>query len=241
MRTRPPFECIALLLQAAAPLGPIRRAYAKLWRRWISIGIESQGSRSAASTPRSSRQSARRVAKLRGYWQAITTNLLLNWTAAADCFAPQGDIARSLFKQMNAAWALSGGAPGLFTLRQPGPRLQPAGCLEAMSFYETKLLKATLEQLVEFDPHQYGEMRFGVGTVNVRTGKLVRFDRRRAAPGSISLPTHRRWCAGSTKSTASGACNQLDAPMSGGPQRAKSIQTSTKLAVATWPCSSHNS
>lgn len=77
---------------------------------------------------------------------------------------------------MSAAWALVGGAPGFFTLRQPGPWLQRAGCLEATSFYETKLLKATLEQLVDFDRINSGEMRFSVGAVNVRTGNFVRFD-----------------------------------------------------------------
>src|SRR6202040_2143508 len=80
------------------------------------------------------------------------------------------------FNQMSAAWALVGGAPGFFALRQPGPWLQPAGSLEATSFYETKLLKATLEQLVDFDRINSGEMRFSVGAVNVRTGNLVRFD-----------------------------------------------------------------
>jgi NTE family protein len=39
------------------------------------------------------------------------------------------------------------------------------GCLEATSFYETKLLKATLEQLVDFDRINSGEMRFTVGAV----------------------------------------------------------------------------
>jgi NTE family protein len=103
-------------------------------------------------------------------------NLLFDWTAAADLFVPKGDIARSFFNQMSAAWALVGGAPGYFTLRLPGPWLRPAGCLEATSFYETKLLKSTLEQLVDFDRINSGEMRFSVSAVNVQTGNLDRFD-----------------------------------------------------------------
>ena len=48
--------------------------------------------------------------------------------------------------------------------------------MEATSFYETTLLKATLERLVDFDRINSGEMRFSVGAVNVRTGNFVYFD-----------------------------------------------------------------
>jgi NTE family protein len=77
---------------------------------------------------------------------------------------------------LSAAWAMVGGAPGFFALRQPAPWLHPGGCLEATSFYETKLLKATLERLVDFERINSGEMRFSVGAVNVRTGNFVYFD-----------------------------------------------------------------
>src|SRR5262245_36819357 len=117
-----------------------------------------------------------RVAKLRTFWEGITANPLLDWVAAADQFAPKGDIARSAFNQLSAAWAMFGGAPGFFALRQPAPWLNPGGCLEATSFYETKLLKATLEHLVDFDRINSGEMRFSVGAVTVRTGNFVYFD-----------------------------------------------------------------
>ena len=71
---------------------------------------------------------------------------------------------------------LIAGAAGFFTLRQPAPWLHPNGALEATSFYETKLLKSTLERLVDFDRINAGEMRFSVGAVNVRTGNFVYFD-----------------------------------------------------------------
>jgi NTE family protein len=178
LRTRPPFECIALLLQGGGALGAYQAgvyealAEVDLHPDWVAgISIGAINSAIIAGNP-----PEERVAKLRAFWEGITTNPLLDWTAAADQFAPKGDIARSFFNQMNAAWAMVGGAPGFFTLRQPGPWLHPAGCLEATSFYETKLLKATLEDLVDFDRINSGEMRFSVGAVNVRSGNLVRFD-----------------------------------------------------------------
>src|SRR5689334_10371651 len=177
-RTRPPFECIALLLQGGGALGSYQAgvyqalAEADLHPDWVAgISIGAINTAIIAGNP-----PEERVAKLAAFWKGITTNPLFDWTASAARFAPKGDIARSFFNQMSAAWALIGGAPGFFTLRQPAPWLQPAGCLEATSFYETKLLKATLEQLVDFDRINAREMRFSVGAVNVRSGNFVYFD-----------------------------------------------------------------
>jgi NTE family protein len=178
VRTRPPFECIALLLQGGGALGAYQAgvyqalAEADLHPDWVAgISIGAINSAIIAGNPPEAR-----VAKLRAFWEGITANPLFDWTAAADQFAPKGNIARTLFNQMSAAWALFAGAPGFFAVRQPGPWLHPAGCLDATSFYETKHLKATLEQLVDFDRINSGEMRFSVGAVNVRTGNLVRFE-----------------------------------------------------------------
>jgi NTE family protein len=77
---------------------------------------------------------------------------------------------------MSAGWALVGGAAGFFTPRHPAPWLHPKGALEATSYYETRLLKETLERLVDFDRINAGETRFSVGAVNVRTGNFVYFD-----------------------------------------------------------------
>src|SRR6476659_1740127 len=56
------------------------------------------------------------------------------------------------------------------------PRFRSDGALEATSFYETSLLKSTLERLVDFDRINACEMRFSAGAVNVRTGNFVYFD-----------------------------------------------------------------
>ncbi len=177
-RTRPPFECIALLLQGGGALGAYQAGVyqalseANVHPDWVAgISIGAINSAIIAGNP-----PEQRIDRLRAFWEGITANPLFDWVAAADQFAPKGDIARSAFNQLSAAWAMVGGAPGFFALRQPAPWLHPGGCLEATSFYETKLLKATLEQLVDFERINSGAMRFSVGAVNVRTGNFVYFD-----------------------------------------------------------------
>lgn len=56
------------------------------------------------------------------------------------------------------------------------PWLQPAGTIEATSFYDTGILKRTLQRLVDFDRLNAGHTRLSVGAVNVRTGNLLYFD-----------------------------------------------------------------
>jgi NTE family protein len=56
------------------------------------------------------------------------------------------------------------------------PWLQPAGTLEATSFYNTGDLKPTLERLIDFDRLNSGATRLSIGAVNVRTGNFVCFD-----------------------------------------------------------------
>jgi NTE family protein len=177
-RTRPPFECITLLLQGGGALGAYQAevyqalSEANLHPDWVAgISIGAINSAIIAGNP-----PEQRVAKLRTFWEGITANPLFDWAVAADQFAPKGDFARSAFNQLSAAWAMFGGTPGFFAVRQPVPWLNPAGCLEATSFYETKLLKATLEGLVDFERINSGAMRFSVGAVNVRTGNFVYFD-----------------------------------------------------------------
>src|SRR3954469_14476171 len=178
---RPPFECIALLLQGGGALGSYQAgvyealAEADLHPDWVAgISIGAINSALIAGNP-----PKERAAKLRAFWEEITTNPFLDWAFAATEFAPPGDVARGFFNKMSATWALLGGAAGFFAPRQPAPWLHPNGALEATSFYETKLLKATLERFVDFDRINSGAMRFSVGAVNVRTGNFVYFDNTR--------------------------------------------------------------
>jgi len=173
-----PFECVALVLQGGGALGAYQAgvyealAEARINPDWVAgVSIGAINSAIIAGN-----KSAERVAKLRAFWQEISANPLLDWIAATHALAPKGDLPRALFNQLSGTFALFTGAPGFFTLRQPAPWLYPDGCIDGTSFYDTKLLKSTLERLVDFDRINAGEMRFSVGAVNVRTGNFVYFD-----------------------------------------------------------------
>jgi NTE family protein len=83
---------------------------------------------------------------------------------------------RQLLNQMSAGFAMASGTRGFFTTRTLPPWVQPSGAMEATSFYDTDHLKRTLERLVDFELLNFGDVRFSVGAVNVRTGNFVYFD-----------------------------------------------------------------
>ena len=92
---------------------------------------------------------------------------------------PRGDLARKCANRWHATVAAVHGAPGLFSPRMLPPSMQPAGTLEATSYYDTNALKGTLERLVDFDRlNSSNGVRFSVGAVNVASGNFVYFDNR---------------------------------------------------------------
>ena len=174
---RPPFECIALLLQGGGALGSYQAGvYAALaeaelqpdWVAGISIGAIN-GALIAGNAPE------RRVEQLRTFWEQITAAPpgLDAWLAP---LSETNDIMRGWINQTSAAMALFGGAPGFFTPRLMAPWFAPAGGAGATSYYETAKLRSTLERLIDFDRINSGSVRFTVGAVNVRSGNLVCFD-----------------------------------------------------------------
>jgi NTE family protein len=175
-RLRPPFECIALLLQGGGALGAYQAgvyealAEADLHPDWIagiSIGAIN-GALIAGNAPEA------RVDKLRAFWEGVSARPWCDWSDRS--FAAKGDAVRRLLNHMSANLALVGGAPGFFAPRFPAPWLHPPGTIEATSAYDTNSLKATLERLVDFDRINANRMRFSVGAVNVRSGNFVYFD-----------------------------------------------------------------
>ena len=86
-----------MLLQGGGALGAYQAgvyealAEADLHPDWVAgISIGAINSAIIAGNP-----PEERVAKLRAFWEGITTNPLFDWTAAADQFTPKGDIARA--------------------------------------------------------------------------------------------------------------------------------------------------
>jgi NTE family protein len=176
-RARPPFECIALLLQGGGALGSYQAGvYAALaeaelhpdWVAGISIGAIN-AALIAGNAPE------HRVERLRKFWEQITAAPpgLDGWLAP---LSHGSDTVRGWMNQASAAMALVGGAPGFFTPRPVAPWLVPAGGAGATSYYDTAKLRSTLESLVDFDRINAGGVRFTVGAVNVRSGNLVCFD-----------------------------------------------------------------
>jgi NTE family protein len=172
------FESIALLLQGGGALGAYQAGvYQALtehrieptWIAGISIGAINAAI-IAGNAPEE------RVERLREFWEHITEPPFAAWGAGSPPLPVKGDMARDVLNQLSASYALLAGAPGFFTPRLPAPFLNPAGSMEAISYYDTAPLRTTLEQFVDFDRLNRGETRCSVGAVNVLSGNLVCFD-----------------------------------------------------------------
>jgi NTE family protein len=174
---RPPFECIALVLQGGGALGAFQAgvyqalAEANLHPDWVS-GI-SVGAINAALIAGNAPQA--RLDKLRAFWEQVSSHPIPDLFGCAEPWL-QGDVSRGIINRLHAAGALFTGAPGFFTPRFPPPYLYLPGSVEATSWYDTKPLIGTLENLVDFDRINAGPMRFSVGSVNIRSGNFVYFD-----------------------------------------------------------------
>jgi NTE family protein len=175
---RPPFDAVVLMLQGGGALGAYQAgvyealAEAGLHPDWVA-GISIGGINSAiiAGNPRE-----QRVAKLREFWELISRS---PFGFDGDFGLPaKGDAARAFAQRISSGTASMLGVPGFYAPRIPSVFFQPPGTIEATSFYDTSLLKATLERVVDFDlvNSDKHDIRLSLGSVNVRTGQLVYFD-----------------------------------------------------------------
>jgi NTE family protein len=160
---------VGLVLQGGGALGSYQAGvYAALagseylpdWVAGVSIGAINAAI-IAGNAPED------RVVRLRQFWEEITAPTAW-WPTDVS-----GAVAN--WQQKAAGYsALMFGQPGFFTPRG----LQDwYGATKPTSYHDTAALKDTLERLVDFDRiNDPNEMRFSVGAVNVRTGRLAYFD-----------------------------------------------------------------
>jgi NTE family protein len=110
-----------------------------------------------------------RVERLREFWERVS--------AQAPLVLPQPlELMRPMMNRMSAATAVMFGIPGFFSPRAIPPYMAPEGTINALSIYDTEPLKATLEELADFDLINRKDVRLSLGAVNVRTGQSVYFD-----------------------------------------------------------------
>ena len=110
-----------------------------------------------------------RLGKLREFWRQVSDG------PQTDTFLGASEV-RSWVSEANAIGTTLLGSPGFFTPRIPPPFFYPPGAPEALSFYDTAPLKATLERLVDFDRINAKHVRLSIGAVNIRTGNFAYFD-----------------------------------------------------------------
>ncbi len=113
----------------------------------------------------------RRVQRLHEFWDTVTSASVL---LTSPLPPPTG--LRGAMNEASAALGAVFGLPGFFVPRFPAAPFQMPGTAGALSLYDTGPLRATLEQLVDFDLLNSGSMRLSVGAVNVRTGNFAYFD-----------------------------------------------------------------
>lgn len=175
-KERPPFECIALLLQGGGALGSyqggVYQALAEAdlhpdWIAGISIGAINSAI-IAGNAPE------RRVEKLRDFWETVTRPPL--GIPYIPSLKLTDERAHFLINQTRALGNVFFGTPGFFNIRMPPPYLFPSSDPASLSYCDVSPLKSTLERLVDFDRINAGSMRFSVGATNVKTGNFVYFD-----------------------------------------------------------------
>jgi NTE family protein len=111
------------------------------------------------------------VARLREFWETITTDIWSPWPSAYD--VPSSAI-RASVNALSSLHALLLGQPGFFEPRLPPPWLLFQ--LGLNSYYDPGPLRTTLERLADFDRINAGAVRLSVGAVNVKTGNFTYFD-----------------------------------------------------------------
>lgn len=170
---------VALVLQGGGALGAYQAGvYQALeehdltpeWVAGTSIGAIN-GAIIAGNEPR------QRIQRLREFWSSVSR---AGFSGSDRASRPVGQMF-SFLSAMQAIWA---GQPGFFVLRSVPPMFRSEdGSSRTASFYDTRELRSLLERVVDFDYLGRGAVRFSLGAVHVKSGRLRYFDNRFQALG----------------------------------------------------------
>jgi len=178
------YATIALMLQGGGALGSYqcgvyeglqRAGILPNWFAGISIGAIN-AALLAGNAPE------HRLDRLRAFWERISIpaipfgHQLFEWQEALRRKLPLENSTLALANAQGALAAMLFGQSGFFVPRFPPPYIGVGHVESSTSFYDTAPLKSTLEEFVDFDRINAGEVRFSVGAVNVRNGNFIYFD-----------------------------------------------------------------
>jgi NTE family protein len=167
------YDNVILVLQGGGALGAYQAGvfegmteagYTPNWVTGVSIGAIN-AALIAGNPPN------KRVARLREFWDLVSSGLPLDPPAFSDPL-------RTAFNHASAALSATLGVPGFYAPRFPPAVFVPLGYPDALSVYDTRPLQGTLERLVDFDLISRNGMRLSLGSVNVSTGNSTYFDSR---------------------------------------------------------------
>jgi NTE family protein len=164
-------DCVALVLQGGGALGSYQAgviealAEAEIEIDWVAgISIGAVNAAIVAGNP-----PEHRVERLDTFWRTVTSAL------PSFPIFPQDEV-REAVHEWSAAMVLAQGVPGFFRPHLFPPTLSPPGSCEALSFYDSTPLRATLDSLIDWDLLNTGPVRLSVGAVEVESGNFRYFD-----------------------------------------------------------------
>lgn len=162
---------VALVLQGGGALGSYQAGVIEAleaaaievdWVAGISIGAVNAAI-FAGNPPE------KRVERLREFWDKVTSSL------PSFPIFPNDQI-REFMHEWSAGFVAMAGVPGFFSPRHLPPTFATPGSCEALSFYDSTPLKATLDSLIDWDRVNQGPVRLSVGAVELESGNFRYFD-----------------------------------------------------------------
>ncbi|WP_131780629.1 patatin-like phospholipase family protein [Legionella bozemanae] len=112
-----------------------------------------------------------RVEKMYQFWETIATPSFIEGS-----FLPNDDESRKIEHFFSAQSSLLFGQPGFFAPRFPPLLMGYYDAPDSLSFYDTRNLKSTLEQFIDFDRLNSKETRISIGAVEICSGEMMYFD-----------------------------------------------------------------